>query len=35
VKKAISRFKVLPMVKKELQARLAKFPDHVVNSGAT
>jgi hypothetical protein len=35
VKKAISKFKVLPTVKKELQERLEKFPDHVVSSGAT
>lgn len=29
VKTAIIKYKIFPMVKKELQSRLKKFPDHV------
>jgi|YelNatPaOPRAMG01_1025707.scaffolds.fasta_scaffold15639_3 NAD-dependent dihydropyrimidine dehydrogenase PreA subunit len=32
VKAAVVKYKIFPAVKKELQARLEKFPDHVVNS---
>ena len=35
VKRAMSKYKVLPTVKKELQARLEKFPDHVIKGGDT
>jgi NAD-dependent dihydropyrimidine dehydrogenase PreA subunit len=31
-KVAITKYKIFPTVKKELQARLEKFPDHVVKA---
>ncbi len=32
VKDAIVKYKIFPTVKKELEARLQKFPDHVIHS---